>query len=144
MTYLSFKCFLQLYKFIPYSTGTNNYLSCALCVFILFALLIVIPALGFAPWMLTKGIFEIENFTLNRWKSHLLYTSLLLLGKCGAGFFHAHVDEAFDRAFGLLFVNCFALAAMIACIKGTELKIYGIFFVSTSICKVLLHLQLAV
>lgn len=39
MTYLSFHCFLQLYRIVPFSHGVSAYPSCIFCLLTLFAIL---------------------------------------------------------------------------------------------------------
>lgn len=59
MTYLSFHCFLQLYRFVPYSHGANNFPSCLFCLITLFAILLTL-FVGLPAKLFAKKYFEID------------------------------------------------------------------------------------
>jgi hypothetical protein len=62
LTYLSFHCFLYLYKFVPYAHGQNSFPSSVLCIVTLFISLLTVCVLGFAAWTFARVTFEIEHF----------------------------------------------------------------------------------
>lgn len=59
MTYLSLLCFLQLYRFVPYSHGNQTLPSCVLCI-VFFFLMLMTCFLGVPVRMFAANIFEID------------------------------------------------------------------------------------
>jgi hypothetical protein len=117
LTYLSFHCFLYLYKFVPYAHGQNSFPSSVLCIVTLFILLFTVCVLGFTAWIFARKTFEIENFQSENYKSYAFY-SIALAAKFFAGFLHAYVDNERYRILGLLIVNCVVLIALAYCLRA--------------------------
>lgn len=141
MTYLSFKCFLQLDNFVPYSHGNTSLISACFCITLLFALSVTACALGFMTWAFARTIYEIDYFKKNRLRSYVFVT--LIVGcKFGAGFCHAYVDDSFYRSLYLLILNGCTLLGLLLCWKNMELKLYRLFYLFVCTFKVLLHIRL--
>jgi hypothetical protein len=117
LTYLSFHCFLYLYKFVPYAHGQNSFPSSVLCIVTLFISLLTVCFLGFAAWIFAKAIFEVEHFQSTNYKSYAFY-SIALAAKFFSGFLHAYVDNERYRILGLLIVNCAVLIALAYCLRA--------------------------
>jgi hypothetical protein len=114
LTFLGFHCFLQFYAFVPYSDGAHSFPSCVLCLLTLFAALLTVCFLGFAAWRFARSVFEISYFSADDCRSYLFF-GLSLAVKCLSAFFHAYVDSAQDRAFGLFVLQTFLLLALVCC-----------------------------
>jgi hypothetical protein len=140
MTYLSFHSFLHLSKFVPYSHGRNIFPSCIFCLLLFFTALMTALCLAPAAWLLSRKFFKIEYCKVN-FKSYLFFT-FAAIGKLCSGFFHAYIDDAKYRIFGLFVVNVCVFAVLLFCCKAMQCKTYLIIYLGLYFGKVVLHLQL--
>jgi hypothetical protein len=116
ITYLSFHCFLQLSKLVPYSHGTNNFPSCLFCLLTLFAILMTC-FLGVPIKLFAKNLFEVDYCRQKFFKSYLLFGTAAA-ARFATGFFHAYVDLIEFRAFGLFLINSGVVIVVIYCRKA--------------------------
>lgn len=96
--------------------------------------------LGFIAWVFARHIFEIDYCKVN-FKSYM-FLSFVVAGKFVSGFFHAFIDDAKDRALGLLIVNGCVLVVLLFCCKTMQIKTYFIIYLGIYLGKVVLHIQL--
>lgn len=139
MTYLSFHCFLQMYYFVPYASGTNIYVSCVLCITILFVLTMTVCGLGLIAHRFKS--FEVDSFSGRAIRSYV-FLSVTLSCKFGAGFIHAYLDNPFDKALGLLITNTLGFIVLMATISEMEHNVNQLLYCSVYGLKALLHLQI--
>jgi hypothetical protein len=140
MTYLSFHCFLQLYRFVPFSRGANALPSCVLCVLTLFALFLTC-FLGLIARVTSRNGFEVDHFRSDRLCASVFF-GLAIMGKFVSGFFHAYADDPLNRAFGLFAVSSCVFVGLAFCAKALHLKMYVFLYVPIYGCKALLNFQL--
>jgi hypothetical protein len=141
MTYLSFHCFLQLYRFVPYAHGQHTFPSSILCLIMLFTTLITAIFLSFAAWIYASKTFQIDYCKTSNSKSYLFF-GFALTGKFAAGFAHAYVDNPKHIVLGLLIINCFVFGVLIYCWKAMQFKTYLSVYFVVYLGKVVMHLQL--
>lgn len=136
LTYLSFKCFLQLYYFVPYSQRGNIYLSCILCLLVLFVLLMVVCAMG----LLQGRLFDVDCFK-RRANAYSYY-----MGGLGcrfvAGFVHGYLGDGVQRTWGLLGTSVIALGLLAGCLSAMQTSYYKMMALVMQICRLFLHFQI--
>lgn len=140
MTYLSFKCFLQLDRFVPYAHGNSSLISACCCITMLFLLIFTVCGIGSVGWVFSK-IFCVDNFKRRSFKGYL-YLTVMVASKFGAGFCHAYVNDPQIRSLGLLTLNISTLIGLLFCWKGMEFRFYRVMHFWVSVFKVGLHLRL--
>lgn len=140
MTYLSFKCFLQFDRFVPYSHGNSSLLSACCCITMLFLLIFTVCAIGSVGRVFSK-VFEVENFRQSSLKGYL-FISLMTAARFAAGFCHAYLNDPFDRSLALLVIHMVAFGGMLLCWRGMQYKFYRLVYFGICAFKVGLHFKL--